>query len=215
MRLLSHNSWPKKKNSCFFTRQSTGLFLYMAIHWPGRHTTSFLFVFLDTCVLISLACVRKFFKNARENLFSFLSCKRSLRESVWVCVSHLKVSLVLNTACPCNPVPWRMNRWLWSPCSGALYTSNTSFPRCRDMLHTERQRDFEFRCTSSSYLHGKNDVFVSHLPSDHFTMRALLSLISLPSSSRRERHLIVFSTFSFRRVRPSSSNISSSSNSSS
>lgn len=33
---------------------------------------------------------------------------------------YLKVSLVLNTACPCSPVPCLMNRWLWSPWRGAL-----------------------------------------------------------------------------------------------
>ena len=35
---------------------------------------------------------------------------------------------------------------------------------------------------------------VTHLPSDHLTMRALLSFISLPSSSRFTLHLMVFST---------------------
>lgn len=33
---------------------------------------------------------------------------------------YLNVSLVLNTACPCSPVPCRMNKWLWSPWRGAL-----------------------------------------------------------------------------------------------
>lgn len=34
----------------------------------------------------------------------------------------------------------------------------------------------------------------THLPSDHLTMRALLSRVSFPSSSLLARHRIVFST---------------------
>ena len=37
----------------------------------------------------------------------------------------------------------------------------------------------------------------AHLPSDHLTIRALLSLISFPSSSRRILHLFRFSLISF------------------
>lgn len=40
--------------------------------------------------------------------------------TIMVCDCYLNVSLVLNTACPCSPVPCRMNRWLWSPWRGAL-----------------------------------------------------------------------------------------------
>ena len=66
---------------------------------------------------------------------------------------YLNVSLVLNTACPCSPVPCRMNRWLWSPWSGALYTSNTSFPRWRDMLWREQEIQ----------KHGKYRAFPVHV----------------------------------------------------
>lgn len=61
--------------------------------------------------------------------------------SIWVqyhLKAYLKVNFVLNTACPWRPVPCLMKRWLWSPCNGALYTSNTSFPKCSDMLQKKK-----------------------------------------------------------------------------
>ena len=49
-------------------------------------------------------------------------------------LNYLNVSLVLKSACPCSPVPWRTNKWLKSPCSIMVWTSNISLPRCRDKL---------------------------------------------------------------------------------
>lgn len=56
-------------------------------------------------------------------------CERSARDNVilrWVKDSvewGRNVSLVRNTAWPCRPVPWRMNRWLWSPCDKKHFLS--------------------------------------------------------------------------------------------
>lgn len=57
---------------------------------------------------------------------------------------------------------------------------------------------FFWSFTSPSHIPGISMFFMAfwaYLPSDHLTIRALLSLISFPSSSRRILHLIVFSTW--------------------
>ena len=50
---------------------------------------------------------------------------------------------------PCRPVPCLTNRWLKSPCMGIVYTSNTSSPRCRDML--ERDIEMFYLTTHSTH----------------------------------------------------------------
>lgn len=63
----------------------------------------------------------------------------------------------------------------------------------REEVHIKKKKqptEFIFFTVYTLGCHTDN----THLPSDHLTIRALLSRISFPSSSLLARHRIVFST---------------------
>lgn len=60
-------------------------------------------------------------------------------------------------------------------------------------MHIKKKKPTEF-IFFMVYTLGCHTDTHTHLPSDHLTIRALLSRVSVPSSSLLARHRIVFST---------------------
>lgn len=86
-----------------------------------EHTTKLLLTFNN--VALSWSGLRP---TCDRILIPLVFCERSAKDKViFLCVKlsvewGRKLNFVRNTACPCKPVPCRINRWLWSPCKAFI-----------------------------------------------------------------------------------------------